>query len=113
MTKEEKRQIRLRISSLIEQNRKANSHFFENEDEIARLGKLLAPTQDVGESINHKRGEWGEMEIYYLMNHVPLIGVERTAKNLNRTVEATKGKFYREMEKKQKNFSPGTGREVV
>jgi hypothetical protein len=111
MTREEKRQIRLRISELIEQNR--SKHSFENEKEIVRLGKLLAPSVTVEDSIDYKRGEWGAMEIFYLMNHVPLIGIERTAKNLNRPVDSVKGKFYREMAKKQKNFSPGTGREVI
>lgn len=110
MNKEEKRKIRLLISELIEQNRE--KHSFENEEEIVRLGKLLVPHVTVEDSIHFKRGEWGAMETFYLMNHVPLIGVERTAKNLNRSVDSVKGKFYREMEKKQKNFSPGTGREV-
>jgi hypothetical protein len=110
MTRVEKRQIRLRISELIEQNRIRYS--FENEAEIVRLGKLLVPNVTVEDSIQYKRGEWGAMEVYYLLNHVPLIGFERTAKNLNRSLDSTKGKYYREMEKKQKNFSPGTGREV-
>lgn len=109
MTKEQKRQIRLRISDLFEENRK--QHSFENEQEIVRLGKLLDQEVTVEESIKFKRGEWGAMEIYYLINHVPMIGVERTAENLNRSAESVKGKFYREIQK-QKNFSPGTGREV-
>jgi hypothetical protein len=110
VNKGEKHKIRLRISELIEQNRE--KHSFENEEEIVRLGKLLVAHVTVEDSIQYKRGEWGAMEIFYLMNHVPLIGVDRTAKNLNRSVDSVKGKFYREIEKKQKNFSPGTGREV-
>jgi hypothetical protein len=107
MTREEKRKIRLQISELIEENRERFS--FENEEEIVRLGKLLDNT------VKRKRRrncQWGDGEVFYLMNHVPLIGFERTAENLNRTLKATKGKYYTEMRKKQKNFSPRTGREV-
>jgi hypothetical protein len=107
VTKEQKRQIRLRISELIEQNRE--QHSFENEKEIVRLGQLLGVAEKRPKRKNH---QWSGIEIYYLMNHVPVIGFERTAENLNRTLKATKGMYYKEINKKQKNFSPGTGREV-
>jgi hypothetical protein len=103
MKKEDKRKIRLRVSQLIEMNRIKPTP--ENDDEISRLGKHLSKEVKVEESIVHKRGEWGKMEIFYLMNHVPSIGFERTAENLNRSVDAVKGKFYREIQK-QKTSHP-------
>jgi hypothetical protein len=112
MTKEEKRKIRLRISELIEANRVNHPKFHENEAEIFRLGQLLGDENGQKKKRLRKTTAWGKKEIFYLMNHVPMIGFERTAKNLNRTVTSIKGKYTSECLKQQKNSSPGTGREV-
>jgi hypothetical protein len=108
MNREEKRKIRLRILQLIDMNR--IKHTAENDEEIARLGALLAHTE---KRKRRKTYQWSNIETYYLMNHAPIIGLEATAERLNRTLTSVKGKYYTEMKKKQKNFSPGKGREVV
>jgi hypothetical protein len=44
----------------------------------------------------HKTGNWSPSETFYLVNHVPIVGAEETARRLNRTVEEVESKYERE-----------------
>jgi hypothetical protein len=46
-----------------------------------------------------KTGNWSPSETFYLVNHVPIVGAEETARRLNRKVEEVEAKFEREQQK--------------
>ncbi|MGC4375893.1 hypothetical protein WD019_02975 [Fictibacillus sp. Mic-4] len=90
MTKKEKQAIRLQICMLLDQHREDPTS--DHLEQAKKLSKLL-----LEDEYEPKKGEWSIAEKYYLVNHVPVIGFNKTAKNLKRSLKDAKVMYTRLM----------------